>query len=188
MVFDNPKQSKPMLEAVTETICRYVRELKRLGVDGVLYSTRAAIRENDPKGVDQATFEEFFRPYDTAVLEEMAGMVRILHACQANLDLDRVADYPHEVLSWWDRHESCPSLAEMRGASDKCLMGGVDQMSAIERALPELRAEVEDAIRQTRGRGHILAPGCTILSHAPGHILDGIVDTARGHAIGGAVQ
>ncbi|MDP6705121.1 MAG: uroporphyrinogen decarboxylase family protein [Alphaproteobacteria bacterium] len=180
LVFDHPRQAKPMLEAATETVCRYVRELKRLGVDGVLYSTRGAVRETHSKGVDEATFEEFYRPYDTVVLEEMAGMVRILHACQAELNLARVRDYPHEVLSWWDRHPSCPSLAEMRADGDKCLMGGIEQTGAIERSLPELRAEIEDAMHQAEGGGFILAPGCTIFSHVPGHILAAIVQTARG--------
>ena len=179
LVFDHPRQAKSMLEAATETVCRYVRELKRLGVDGVLYSTRGAVRETHPKGVNDAAFEEFYRPYDIAVLEEMAGMVRILHACQTDLDLSRMQDYPYEVLSWWDRHESCPSLAEMRAVSDKCLMGGIDQVDALERSLPELRAEIDNASRQAAGGGFILAPGCTIFSHVPGHVLAGIVDSAR---------
>ncbi len=180
LVFDHPRQAKLMLEAATETVCRYVAELKQLGVDGVFYSTRGAVREEHPDGVDETTFKEFFRPYDIAVLEAMAGMVRILHTCKSDLDLNRVGDYPHEVLSWWGRHQSCPSLAEKRAESDKCLMGGIDQMSAIERTLPELRAEIEDALRQAEGGGFILAPGCTIFSQVPEHILAGIIDIARG--------
>jgi uroporphyrinogen decarboxylase len=179
LVFDHPREAKLMLEATTETICRYVRELKRLGVDGIFYSTRSAVRNTHPKGVDDATFKEFYQPYDIAVLEEMAGMVRILHACQTDLDLSRIRDYPYEVLNWWNRHESCPSLTEMRSVDDKCLMGGIDQIDDIERSLPELRAEIENAFLQAEGGGFILAPGCTIASGVPGHILTGIVDTTR---------
>ena len=71
-------------------------------------------------------------------------------------------------------------VGRKRAESNKCLMGGIDQSSAIERTLPELRAEIEDALRQAEGGGFILAPGCTIFSQVPGHILAGIIDIARG--------
>lgn len=180
MIYDNPKESKPMLEAVTETVIRYVNELKRIGVDGVLYSVHGTIIPPHPKGIDEATFREFHRPYDIAILDAMKGMVRVLHTCLYNLDLERIRDYPFEVLSWWDRHEACPSLAEARAMfPDKCLMGGFDHTKVIGRSLPALREEIREAIGQLGGRRMIVAPGCTILSQCPFHIFDCIRQTVN---------
>ena len=179
MIFDNPALAKPMLEALTETVIAYVRELKRIGVDGVLYSVFGGIQKPHPKGIDDATFKEFMRPYDQAILAEMEGMVRILHVCQTHLDFDRFDDYPCEALSWWDRHPSCPSLAEMRKRTDKCLVGGMDHEAIIDRSVPDLRAEINDAIDQVDGHRFILGPGCTIRSQVPQHILNCIRTTVN---------
>ena len=182
MVFDNRKEAKPMLDAVTETMLAYVRELKKIGVDSVLYSVNGAICPPHPKGVSEDVFKEFMRPYETAVLEEMKGMVRILHVCQFHLDFSRVLDYPCEVFSWWDRHEACPSLAEMRKMTGKCLMGGVDHTKMIEKTRPAIRAEIRDAIAQAGREKFILAPGCTVMTHAPEHILQCVRDTMNEEA------
>lgn len=180
MIYENPRESKPMLEAVTETVIRYVRELKRIGVDSVLYSVHGTITPPHPKGIDEATFREFHRPWDMAILDEMKGMVRVLHACQYHLDFERIRDYPFEVLSWWDRHEACPSLAESRALfPEKCLMGGFDHTKVIGRSLPALRAEIRDAVAQLGGRRMIVAPGCTVASQCPYHILDCIRETVN---------
>lgn len=179
MIYDNPRESKPMLEAITESLILYIRELKKIGVDSVLYSIHGAICPPHGIGIDEATFNEFHKPYDIAVLEEMKGMVRVLHACQWHLDFNRIKDYPFEVLSWADRHETNPSLAAAREFfPGKCLMGGFDHTKVIGRSLPALRAEVKDAIAQTGGRQMILAPGCTIASQVPCHLIDCIRRTA----------
>jgi len=178
-MMDHPNQARPMLEAATETVIRYVGELQRLGVDGVLYSTRGAATERCSQGMDEAAFREFIEPYDVAILESMQGMVRILHACKTHLDFTRVQDYPYEVLSWWDRHETCASLADMRAVSDKCLMGGVDQGVIMDRSVPEIKAEVSDAVAQVDGKKFILAPGCTIVSQVPQHVLQALMSAAR---------
>ena len=187
MVFDNPKESKPMLEAATETMLAYVRELKRIGVDSVLYSVNGAITPPHSKGISEDIFKEFMRPYEVRVLEEMEGMVRILHVCQWQLDFSRVLDYPCEVFSWWDRHETCPSLGEMRIMTDKCIMGGVDHTKLIEKTRPAVRAEIHDAIEQAGRKKFILAPGCTVMTHAPEHILQCVRDTVSEDALMEAV-
>lgn len=179
MIFDNPDKSKPMLEAATETIIRYVQELKKIGVDGVFYSTRAAATEECSEGYTTEQFESFLRPYDIAILDEMKGMVRILHACKSHLDLKRVEDYPYEVLSWADRDSTCPTLADVHAYSDKCLMGGINQCGVIDQNVNEIRKDCNDAIALTGANKFILSPGCTIGSHAPDHVLNALSDFAK---------
>ena len=95
----------------------------------------------------------------------MAGFTGIVHAHGNPLDIRRVLDYPCEVLSWSDRLPGNPSIAEVRALTGKCLMGGIDETRMHERSMPELRAEVTDALRQAGGpRNFVLSPGCNVNS------------------------
>ncbi|WP_040668187.1 uroporphyrinogen decarboxylase family protein, partial [Nitrolancea hollandica] len=71
-------------------------------------------------------------------------------------------DYPVQVLSWSDRIAG-PSLREARTMTTKCLMGGWNEFGALSNGpVEQIRAEAEDAIRQTGGRKFILANGCSV--------------------------
>jgi uroporphyrinogen decarboxylase len=177
VILDHPASARPMLERVTETVIRYVRQLPREGVDAVFYSTWAAATERAPRGCTQDAFAELIRPYDIAILDEAAALVRILHACKSHLDLGRVADYPHEVLSWAASDPTCPGLAEMRARTDACLMAGLDQMRIVEQSIPEIRRDMAAAMQATGGHKFILAPGCTIPSNVPDHVLATIAES-----------
>lgn len=160
-----------MLDAVTETMCAFMRELRRAGCDGVFYAINGAIVPPHARGVDDETFRAFLRPFDLRVLEAMQGMTRILHVHGAPVDMRRVLDYPCEAISVSDRLKGNPSLAELRGMTDKCLMGGVNEELIIERSVPELRAEIADAFAQAGRRNFILSPGCTVPPQTPQHML-----------------
>ncbi len=179
LIFDNPASARPMLEAATETVIGYVRKLKEIGVDGVFYSTRAAATEKSTQGYTTQAFEELLQPYDKAILEEMKGMVRMLHTCKNHLDLSRVDDYPHEVLSWADLDPTCPTMAEVRSHNDKCLMGGINQSGVIEQSIDQIRHDCDAAIAVNNGQNFILSPGCTIGSNCPDHVLATIASYAR---------
>ena len=181
LILDNFASAKPMIEAATETVINYVRELKINGVDGVFYSTRAAATEACSYGFTQEAFEELLRPYDIAILEEMKGLVRMLHVCKSNLDLNRIKSYPHEVLSWADKDPTCPTIAEVREISDKCLMGGIDQSNVIEQSIAEIQRDINSAISVTKSKNFILSPGCTIGSNVPEHVLNTIASFTKLH-------
>jgi len=174
LILDNPAKAIPMIEAATETVIDYVGELKKIGVDGAFYSTRAAATEACNQGFSDAAFRELMRPYDIAILEEMLGMVRMVHACKSHLDLSRVDDYPHEVLSWADLDPTCPTMAQVRASNDKCLMGGINQSRVIEQSVDEIRRDIDSAIAVNEGRKLILSPGCTIGSNVSDHVLQTI--------------
>jgi uroporphyrinogen decarboxylase len=153
-----------MLEAVTDTLCDYVRAARQAGADGFFMSVNTAIRAGYPRGVDEAVSRAFQRPFDLRLLAAAEGAVRVLHVHGVGLDLDRVLDYPCEVLSLSDRLKGNPSLADLRKRTDRCLMGGLDETTIQEKPLPELRAEIDDALAQAGRRKFILAPGCTVPS------------------------
>jgi uroporphyrinogen decarboxylase len=161
----HPEEAGTMLTALTDTFVDYIAEIRKIPVDGVLYATNACILAPSSRGIDDAAFRVFHKPYDLRLLEAMQGLVRIVHAHGNPLDLTRILDYPCEVFSWSDRLAGNPSIAVVRKLTGKCLMGGVDETRLQERSLPEIRAEVADALAQAGGnRNFILSPGCNVAS------------------------
>ena len=179
MIYNNPKEALKMLDAVTETVCGYLRELKKAGCDGVLYSINGGIAPPGDRGIDDATFKTFLRPFDLRVCEAMEGMVRILHVHGTHVDMQRVLDYPVEVFSVSDRLKGNPSLAALRKMTDKCLMGGINEQKIQERSIPEIREEMWDAFKQAGKRKFLLTPGCTSAPQTPEHILRTVRETSR---------
>ncbi len=174
------EEAAAMLTALTGTFVDYIAELRKIPVDGVLYATNACILAPSSRGISDAEFREFHRPYDLRLLNEMQGLTRIVHAHGNPLDIGRILDYPCEVLSWSDRLNGNPSIATVRKLTGKCLMGGVDESRLQERSLPEIRAEVADAIAQAGGtRNFILSPGCNVASGVATRSLICMRDAAR---------
>ena len=63
--------------------------------------------------------------------------------------------------------------------TDKCLMGGINEQKIPERSLPEIRAEMQDAVKQVGIRKLMLTPGCTSPPQTPEHILRCVRETSR---------
>lgn len=170
-IYANKREALHMLNAVTDTVCGYMQELKKAGCDGVLYSINGAITPAGERGVDEETFKTFLRPFDLRVCEAMQGMTRILHVHGTHVDMKRVLDYPCEVFSVSDRLQGNPTLAQLRAMTDKCLMGGINESKIQERSIPEVREEIWDAFKQAGKKKFILSPGCTSAPQTPQHIL-----------------
>ncbi|MFA7669238.1 MAG: uroporphyrinogen decarboxylase family protein [Burkholderiaceae bacterium] len=162
--FNHGQAALDAIEEVTETTCDYIRKVKALGVDGIFLSINGAIPVGRSRGVSPERHETFQKPFAIRVLEAAEGMVRVLHVHGDHLQMDRVWDYPCEVLSVSDRLAGNPSLSDLRNQTDKCLMGGLDETRIQERSLPEIAAEIDDAIQQVGRQKLILGPGCTIPS------------------------
>lgn len=182
LIRSHPQEAARMLEALTDTFVDYIAEIRKVPVDGVLYATNACILPPSSRGIDDSQFRAFHRPFDLRLLDAMEGLVRIVHAHGNPLDLTRILDYPCEVLSWSDRLPGNPSIAAVRRLTGKCLMGGVDESRLQERSLPEIRAEVADALAQAGGpRNFILSPGCNVASGVATRALVCMRDAARRH-------
>ena len=172
-------ESLRALETVAENTCRYIKAVEAQGVEAFFLSINGAIREGFPRGSNRQIYETFQRPFELKLLHAAAGMVRILHVHGTGLDIDRVLNYPCEVISISDRLPGNPSLAELRTINTKCLMGGIDETKFPERNLPAIAREVDDALAQAGRRNFILAPGCTIPSFSPKRSLKFLRDYTR---------
>jgi uroporphyrinogen decarboxylase len=183
LIRNHPREAATMLSALTATFIDYIAEIRKIPVDGVLYATNACILAPSSRGISDDEFHQFHEPYDRRLLNVMEGLTRVVHAHGNPLDLRRILDYPCEVFSWSDRLAGNPSIAAVRKLTSKCLMGGMDESKLHERSLPEIRAEVADALAQAGGaRNFILAPGCNVAAGITLRALSAFRDAARGTA------
>jgi uroporphyrinogen decarboxylase len=168
-----------MLERACDALRDCMRAVREAGCDGVFHSIDGAITLPAKRGIDDATCRTFVPPYESRMAEAMTGTVRVLHVRGSSLTIERVLDRPFEALSVSDRLKGNPTLAELRGLTDRCLMGGIDESSMIEMSLPEVRAQVRDAVAQAGCGRFILSPGCTFPTQTRWYVLKGLRETVE---------
>lgn len=167
------------IETVRDTTCAYIQEVRKLGIDGIFLSINGAIPPHRPRGVTPEQHQTYQKKFAIDVLKEAEGMVRVLHVHGDHLEIDRIWDYPCEVISVSDRLQGNPSLSALRQKTDKCLMGGINETRIQEQTLAEIKAEVDDTIAQAGPSRLIIAPGCTMPSFTPARNLHFLRDYTR---------
>jgi uroporphyrinogen decarboxylase len=182
LVYGNKKEALHMLDAVTDTVCDYMQELKRAGCDAVLYSINGAIAPPGDRGYRRGNVQDFPAAVRFARLRGDAGHdahpARARHA-RRHAARARLSGRSVQRI---DRLAGNPSLADLRKMTGKCLMGGINEQKIPERSLPEIRAEMQDAVKQAGKRNFMLTPGCTSAPQTPEHILRCVRETSRAFA------
>lgn len=177
-VIAHPEAGLQALEAITETLCRYVKACAEAGVTGIFFSVNGA-RGADDGGVAQAVFQRFMEPFDRRVLQAAEGLVRIGHMHGLGLEFDRVRAYPVEAWSW-SHHHTRPTLAEVRQVSRAAIIGGVDEVRIHGQTRAEVAQDIRATVEQARVRGLLIGPGCTVPSDTPRRLLHSVAEAARG--------
>ncbi|GIV78921.1 hypothetical protein FKZ61_013905 [Litorilinea aerophila] len=175
-----PDAVKEGLAVITESILRFVAELKSTGAAGIFLAVQHASYDL----LTEAEYREFCRPLDLQILDATEGMwFNLVHLHGTHVMFDLVADYPAQVINWHDQ-ETPPSLAEALSRTRMALCGGLRQWETLVRGTPEgVQAEAQAALAATGGRRFILGTGCVTPIIAPtGNILAvrQAVETARG--------
>ena len=163
---NNGERVHHALRAITETFAAFTRETMARGASGILFATTDY--GNDSR-IDKALMEEFGRPYDLRVLEEAKrGMMNIVHVCGPRAFVKEHLDYPVAIVSWADHDPGNPSIAELRKATTKTLLTGIDHERTMVSGTPEaVQAQARAAIEESQGTRFILGPGCAVPSAAP---------------------
>jgi uroporphyrinogen decarboxylase len=162
---ERPQMLSRGVEVITETMDRYAAACLAAGADGIFFATQVAT-------TDLLSVEEhrtFAEPYDRYILERVAAKspFSLLHIHGLNIRFEVTAGYPVQAINWHDRR-TLPSLGEARSQFRGALVGGVNEILTLREGPEErIRAEVKDALGQTGGSGHILAPGCVIPMDVP---------------------
>jgi len=155
---ESPEVVHRGLAVIAGTTGHFASQAVARGADGVFFASQMSTT----RLLTPAEHSAFVKPYDHQVLAGIKDRTwfNILHLHGPQPMIDQVLDYPVQALSWHDR-DSGPSLKEVRGMTDKCLVGGVGHMGTLLKGTPrEVADQVEDAWQQVDGRGLIVAPGC----------------------------
>jgi uroporphyrinogen decarboxylase len=162
---EQPQMLSQGLEVITETMDRYAAACLEAGGDGIFFATQVATTDF-LSAEEHRTFAE---PYDRYILERVAARspFSLLHGHGLHIRFEVMAGYPVQAINWHDRRTP-PSLREARSRFRGAVVGGLNEVLTLREGPEErIRAEVKDALGQTEGVGHIVAPGCVIPVDVP---------------------
>ena len=146
------------------------------GADGFFFATQLA----DSALLEESEYREFGVPYDLEVLHDLPDETPLLLHLHGEAPMLAQANrYPAGVLSWHDRRHG-PPLADIRKETGRAVAGGIDEAAILTAAADEIAAQATDAIRQTDGRGVIVAPGCVIPVATPAENITAALRAVRG--------
>ncbi len=177
LVFAHPQAGHNALDAITETLIEYIRQLQMLGVNGIFYSINGAV-EPAKGGLTDDQFAEFVAPYDLRILHAAEGMTRVAHVHGFHLRFDRVAHYPVEAFSW-SHLNSAPALGEARKLTQAALMGGVNEVRIAHQAPSEVMSDIRKSVQDAGARKLLIGPGCTVPPDTPAKLLRVVGDAVR---------
>ncbi len=161
----NSQNLNKALHIITETTIKFVKELLKVGVDGIFFASQLAT-------TDRLTVEEYNnygRRFDLPILEAVQDKTwfNMLHLHGGEPMFDELEDYPVQALNWHDRKVSI-DLATGRKKTDKVLIGGIDEHGILAKGTEkELEEHVRDAVNQVGDNKLILGPGCVVPLHIP---------------------
>jgi uroporphyrinogen decarboxylase len=158
-----PEAFRHGLEAMTESIVRFIDAARGAGVDGIYYAIQHAVYPL----MSREEYWAFGRPYDLRVLESAAGLwCNMVHLHGEQVMFDQVADYPVALLNWHDRDAGI-SLAQGLAHTKAAASGGVSQWTLHQEDPAGTLSEARDAVAQTSGRRLLLGTGCVIMTTTP---------------------
>ena len=175
LMSQHPEAVEQALGVINQNLIAYALATLERGAAGIFLSVPAS-----EEFVTREQYERFMRPFDLALLNAVRGKgeCHILHAHGAKLYLDRLLDYPVQVLSWADLNGG-PSLADVRRRTPLTLMGGIDHVKFPYSSATLLRAQVAAARAQAGETKFILAPGCSVATYSFPPLIQAVRDAAR---------
>jgi uroporphyrinogen decarboxylase len=157
------------LDAITESLLGFVRECRRLGIDGFYASTQGGEKDTFR---DPGLFRKYVTPHDLRLMKEIDETCRfnVLHVCDYEApyaDLGPVLDYPGHVVTCSPRLTTGEvSLRELGRRFGRPIMGGLDRKGVIARGTDEeIRRAVADVLSAAPDR-FILGADCTVPADA----------------------
>ena len=176
LMVHHPDTVVKALEVINGNLIKYALATLQRGAAGIFLSVPASA-----EFVTREQYERFMRPFDLALLNAVKGKgeFHILHAHGSQLFLDRLLDYPVQVLSWADLNGG-PSIADARRRTPLTLMGGIDHLKFQYSSAALLRQQVRAARAQAGPTKFILAPGCSVATYSFPPLIHAVRDAARG--------
>ena len=163
-ILQYPDALQEGLKTIAETTLRFVEAALDTGIAGVFF----AVQHAQYGLLTEEEYQTFGKTYDLQVLAPVESLwLNMLHLHGEEVMFDFFMDYPIQILNWHDR-ETAPSLQQARERFHGVVCGGLRRQETVVLGTPEeVRAEAQDAIRQTDGLKFILGTGCVTPTTAP---------------------
>jgi len=183
-IFDHlrtcPEKVAHGLDVITDTTCRFVREVVEAGCAGIFLATQVCTA----KMMTQEAYAAYAKPYDLRVLGAARQLTwfNVLHVHGNDILFDQVTDYPVHGVSWhiW---ETPPAVDYFLNQTEhKIIVGGLQRSHITRGDLDAVAEDTQKMLRLTGGRRLIIAPGCTIRHPYNRDMLKQIVSDIRGMA------
>lgn len=164
------------LDVAADNLIAYAERSLAAGSSGIFMSVLAS-----PEYVDRSLFLDFVKPAAMKVFSAVAsrGPMNVAHIHGDRIYLDDVLDFPVPIMSWEDRLEGNPSLAEVKARWPGVVMGGIDNRGVTRVSTAFCRNNVREGLRLGGPSRFILANGCSIPTHLDPHALMAMVETAK---------
>ncbi len=180
---EDPESVKKGLDIITDSVLYFVKECKRLGVDGFLAPTQGGegFRFDDPN-----IFLDYIKPSDLVVMNEIneGCICNVLHVCDydgAYDDLTPYLDYPGHIVNCSPEvNGKMIPLKELQAMFDRPFMGGLEKRGPILTASAE---DIEEEVKQVLEEApeqFILGAECALLGNVDWKKVRRAVDTAHG--------
>ena len=179
---EDPEKVKRGLEIATEGLLVFIKECKKLGLDGFYASSQGGERE---RFEDPTIFKNYIKPYDMVIWDELRTFeFNILHICdyQYRYDsLDAFLDYPGDVVNCsLELLGSRLTASEVQEKFNRPFMGGLDRLGVLYKGSEEeVRQEALRALGEKSSR-FILGADCTVPGDTDWGKLRTAVRTAHG--------
>lgn len=159
---EHPDALLGALEIVNQNLIRYALASLERGSAGIFFSVPASAEI-----LTLEQYEKFMRPFDLEFLKAVSGKgeCHVLHAHGEKLFLDRLLDYPVQVLSWADLNGG-PIISQARKQTSLTLMAGIDHVKFPYISAKVIREQVKSALAQAGSTRFILAPGCSVPTYS----------------------
>jgi uroporphyrinogen decarboxylase len=162
LMTEHPEDLLAALKIVNTNLIQYSLASIERGAAGIFLSVPATAET-----LKAEEYEKFMRPFDVDLLKFLQGKgeCHILHAHGEKLYLDRMLDYPVQILSWADLNGG-PTIAQARQKTPLTLMAGIDHVNFPNLAVKKVKEQVRAALAQAGDTRFILAPGCAIPTYS----------------------
>lgn len=162
LMMDHPGALIEALKIVNQNLIQYALASLERGSAGIFFSVPASA-----EFITREQYEKYMLPFDLEFLKVLAGKgeCHILHAHGEKLYLDRLLDYPVQVLSWADLNGG-PTITEARKRTSLTLMAGIDHVKFPYASAKTIREQVKSAIAQAGNTKFILACGCSVPTYS----------------------
>jgi uroporphyrinogen decarboxylase len=168
------------LDRIAEVTCAFVREAMARGCAGMFF----ALQEATHAAFSPEEYARWGEPHDRAVIaaaRAAGGWFNVLHMHGDDVLFEQLARYDITALNW-HIGETPPSIAEYRATGGtRPIVGGLMRSNLTRRDRDAVRADLERSLRETSGRGILIAPACVIRHPVDEAMLSWTADTVRAY-------